>query len=57
MDSFAFKIGNITCGFLESIGIYSVCGYDFSDKRNMGYIAIIVIAFLSSGIISALKKK
>lgn len=57
MDSFAFKIGGITCSFLESIGVYSVCGYDFGDRRNMGYIAIIVIVFLSSGIISALKKK
>ena len=57
MDSFAFKIGSIACSFLESIGVYSVCGYDFSDIRNMGYIAIIVIVFLSSGIISALKKK
>ena len=57
MDSFAFKIGSITCDFFESIGAYSVCGYDFSDKRNMGYIAILVIVFLSSGIISSLKKK
>ncbi len=57
MDKFAYKIGNITCDFFETIGMHSVCGYDFSDKRNMGYIAIIVIAFLSSGIISALKKK
>ena len=57
MDKFAYKIGNITCDFFETIGMHSVCGYDFSDKRNMGYIAIIVICIFSTGIISSLKKK
>ena len=57
MDKFAYKIGNITCDLFETIGMHTVCGYDFSDKRNMGYIAIIVICILSTGIISGLKKK
>jgi len=57
VDKFAYKIGNITCDFFETIGMHTVCGYDFSDKRNMGYIAIIVICILITGIISGLKKK
>mgnify|MGYP001184340902 FL=1 len=63
MDKFAYKIGNITCDFFETIGMYgdtpfeSICGYDFSDIRDMGYIAIIVICIFSIVIKLSLKKK
>ena len=49
MDKFAYKIGNITCDFFETIGMYgdtpfeSICGYDFSDIRDMGYYTVIAI--------------